>query len=546
MNNKHSIIALCAILIFSGLPLASVLAVTPPSTELKVTRVVWGTDLNTPVKAYAGDTDVSLTIEVQNYSPNETIKGVTALLNLQGSPFTDYASGKKNATATGTPVGGDRLNPPDYISPRNFFTLTFTLDIDSNTAPNTYSCNLTMSYSVNASKIYVAGEPQTAIVGLIVSKPTSTISCTVTPTSVGKGENIEVSGTINPVRENATVTLLYRRPDASTFSRTAQTRANSSYRYSYQPTVEGVWSVNASWTGDNKYSGDWASASFEVRYPVSLKVDAPDVILVGDREKSLNITLSNRGEVLISSIDATFTLPSTASVPSLVIRGSSHWTVNYLEAGSSTVIPITIYAPRSALGSTYSASLRLSYRDGYGQSHTDTYSLGLMVKGWIELVIYEKAVSPLPVNQGSSVTLSATLLNKGDAAAMYTNVTLVSNSFLELLSESTAYVGEVEENSPVPFTVRAKVNSDAEDGVYPVTVKVTYRDDQHAEHTLDFTLNIAVERTQSKSAEQSTSPLAMVWELRWTIMTLAGASLAILVLYRRRSASIMRLGRESA
>ncbi len=546
---KLSTTILLAILVFSGLPIVSVMAITPtPSVEIKVASVAWGTNVNAPIKAYPGDTDVSLTVELQNYSPNETIKGVTALLDLQGSPFTDYQSGNKNATSTGTPVGGDRLNPPDYVSPRNFFTFTFTLDIDSGAAVKTYACNITVNYSVNVTRtMFVTGTPQTVTVNLIVSKPTSTISCSVNPTSVADGETIQVSGAINPVRDNATINLHFTKPDASTFDRTVQTKANSSYRYSYQPTTEGVWSVNASWVGDNKYSGDWASASFEVRAPVSLSVSVPDVILVGDREKTLSINLVNTGEVLLSSIDVTFSLASTASTPSLVIRGSSHWIINYLVPDNSTSIPVTVYAPSSALGSTYSASLRLNYRDDYGQSHTDTYNVGLIVKGWIELLIYEKATTPTTVNQGATVTVSATILNRGNAAAMYTNVTLDSNSILDRSTDSTAYIGEIDENSPVPFTLIARVKTDAADGVYPVTVKITYRDDQHVDHTLSFTLNLAVEKTQSSSTEQSTSLLSIISDAKWTIITVAGALLAVLVLYFRRvfAKNGLKQGRET-
>lgn len=531
MKMKSRVRLLCAILLISSLFPTNVLSVhSQPSVKPRVTRVVWGTNPDNPVKAYPGDKGVFLTVEVQNYSPNETIKGVTAVLMLKNSPFTDVY-GNSNATATWKPVTGEVLNP------MSFFTLTFSLNIDPNASPGAYSCNMTVNYSVKSSGTYPEGEPQTIIISLIVSKASSIISCSVSPTRIEKGETVNVAGSINPTRENATITLVYRKPDASTFNRTVQTRSDGSYRDSYRPTMEGSWSVNASWPGDEQYFGDWTSASFEVTFPVSLSVDVPDICLVGDREKTLNITISNSGGVLISTIDATLRVTSPPTSPSPpVIKGGSHWILNYLEPRNSTVIPVTIYAPRSAIGSTYSASLDLSYRDDYGQIHSETYSFGFIVKGWIELVVYEKTVSPRPVNPGSDVTITATILNRGNVAAMYTNVTVLSSPILDLLSESSTYVGEVDENSPVPFTVMARVKPDVEDGSYPVTVSISYRDDQHVDHILNVTLHLIVEKGHSDKTGQAGGGdlLGLILELRWMLLTLIGASLAILILYRRR------------
>ena len=60
-----------------------------PSVPFEVTRVVWGEDPDNPTKAYPGSTEMPLTVEVQNLSPNETIKGVKAVLVLGNGPFTD-------------------------------------------------------------------------------------------------------------------------------------------------------------------------------------------------------------------------------------------------------------------------------------------------------------------------------------------------------------------------------------------------------------------------------------------------------------------------
>ena len=89
MKTQFTLLFICAII----LSIASSINIVPvygsPSVELQVTRVVWGTDPDNPVKTYPGDAETPLTVEMQNSSPNETIKGVKAVLMLQDHPFTD-------------------------------------------------------------------------------------------------------------------------------------------------------------------------------------------------------------------------------------------------------------------------------------------------------------------------------------------------------------------------------------------------------------------------------------------------------------------------
>jgi len=507
-----------------------------PSVSFMVTRVVWGDDPDTPTKAYPGDTETSLTVEVQNLSPNESIKGVIAVLTLDEGPFTDIY-GNRNATATGSPEISEVLNPTDEILPKGFFTLTFSLNIDPNALPSSYLYNMTVNYSVNSSGIFLEGEPQTLSVEFIVSKIETTVTCSVSPQSVEKGETVDVSGSIDPVQENATVTLNYKRPDGSIFNRDVKTYADGSYRDSYQPDVEGSWSVNASWLGDERHEGDWASASFEVRFPVSLSIVTPDNRLTGGLDNQFNITLLNSGGVPLSTIDATLNIPSP-----LIIQGNNHWTFQYLEPGNSTLIAVKIYAPASSIGTTYSGSLNLNYRDDYGESHSDSYPTGLIITGRIELIVYGETVDPQPARPGSEVSISATLLNKGNVAAQYVNASIMPNTVIGLTAESTTYIGEVEENSPVPFTLIADIDANAPNGTFAVIVSLTYRDDQYVDHSFNVTVYLIVEKTSEDQTGPSTGGfLGPLSEVGLVLLTLVGASVVILFLYRRHLGKQLRI-----
>jgi len=537
MNKKIKMgIILILILAFSMLSTRIKISyVRCDSVEFEVSRVVWGDNIDNPIKAHPGDTEVPLTVEVQNLSPNKTIKGVSAILMLDNSPFTDVY-GNPNASATGKPTVGEVLNPTDEIKPKGFFTLTFTLDIDENAIPGTYTQNMTVKYSVESNNDFVEGTPQILSIEIVVSKMESTISVTVSPQVIEEGEAVRVSGTIDPAPENATVTLTYIGPEHKLNS-TLKVNIDGSFAESFKPNARGTWSVNASWLGDIKYEGDWASASFEVRPPVSLRITTSSNRLRGGHDNRFTITIVNDGEVPLSALEASLTVPNP-----LVVHGENSWKIEYLDSGNSTTITLTIYAPDTSIGSTYSGSLSVNYRDDYGQSRTDTFPLGLVVVGEVELVLYDRTIKPQPAKNGSKIEFTATLLNRGTVSAMYVNASILPSPILRLTSESATYIGEIEENSQSPFTVGAYVRENVKNGTYPVMVKITYRDDQHVDHDFNTTIYLPVIAVGTKhlSSEESVSFFSSQFEELFILITALTASAVILLLYRRRLTQLKR------
>ncbi len=88
-----------------------------------------------------------------------------------------------------------------------------------------------------------------------VERGSSTISCSVSPSTINVGENVTVSGTISPAHANVAVTLSYTKPDASTLERTVTTSLEGTFQDIIQLDREGSWSVTASWEGDEDTNG---------------------------------------------------------------------------------------------------------------------------------------------------------------------------------------------------------------------------------------------------------------------------------------------------
>ncbi len=529
MSKKFRLCVFWFAILLSLNPVHVVQCQARPSVDFKVTRVGWGGDPDSPIKVYPGDTGVALTVEVQNLSPNETIKGVSSVLILDDQLFTDvYGNG--NATTTGEPRIGEILNPTDHILPKGFFTLTFSLDINASAAPAKYLFHMIVEYSVNCSGIFLDGEPQSLSVQFLVSKTESTISCAVSPEIVETGDLVDVSGSLNPMLENVTVELVYVCPDGSTLERTALTDVEGAFKDSFQPGVDGLWRVNASWSGDERHIGSHSLASFEARSPVSLSVFTSPRRLVGGLDNVFNVTLLNSGEVALSAIDLTFSIPSP-----LIVHGNNHVELDRLKPRESTSVVFAVFASESSIGTTFSGSLSLEYDDGYGESYSESRPVGLIIVGRIELLAFGVVTSPQPVKIGSKVSITATLLNKGNAAANYVNASIVPNAILGLTGESSAYVGEVEENSPVPFTLTANVKPEAENGTFPVVLAISYRDDQYLDQSFRTTVYLILEQADdgengSSGTDGALDPLQ---QLGLVILTLLAASVIVGVLYWR-------------
>ncbi len=531
MKKKHPTAVLLILIAMSILVLIRVnFSHAQPSVEFEISRTVWGDDPNSPVKAYPGDVDQSLTVEVQNLSPNETIKGVKAVLMMEGGPFADVY-GSTNATATGVPEIGDLLNPTDEIKPKGFFTLTFALDISDEAVPQSFLYDMTLDYSVNVSDTFLEGELKILNVEFTLSKIDSAVACSVSPQTVEKGELVDVTGSITPTQDNATVNLHYWDLNGSTsVHRVVTTSSDGSYRDSFRPTVEGQWRVNASWIGDAQHNSDWTLASFEVRLDVILKIIASDSHLTGGYDNQINLTLVNEGQVELSMIDVTISIPSP-----MILFGEDSWNFEQLKSGDSTWMIMTIFVPESVIGSTYTGTVTSNYRDHYGETNTESQTLGLIMIGKIELSAYDMTASQQSA-ASPRVSVTATLLNKGNVAARYVNASINANSILDLTAESTTYIGEVEENAPTPFTLVANLKDKVEDGTYSIDVTIWYRndkqEDQHFDLTIPFNLMTTSGNQNGSDDNQSLGPYGQL--LISLLLILAAASVAI-ILYRRRA-----------
>jgi hypothetical protein len=85
-----------------------------------------------------------------------------------------------------------------------------------------------------------------------INKMPSNITINFDKETVTVGSNISISGNLTPTRSNATIIILIRKVNETSFwNFTAQTDANSNYVYVWNTFATGTFNITASWRGDN-------------------------------------------------------------------------------------------------------------------------------------------------------------------------------------------------------------------------------------------------------------------------------------------------------
>jgi len=87
-------------------------------------------------------------------------------------------------------------------------------------------------------------------------KVPSEITCSVSPVNIQLGQNVTISGSIDPARSTE-VTIEHSRDGGSwTLLATTTSNADGSYEHEWEPTEAGSYEIKASWEGDDSYFGD--------------------------------------------------------------------------------------------------------------------------------------------------------------------------------------------------------------------------------------------------------------------------------------------------
>jgi hypothetical protein len=220
--------------------------------------------------------------------------------------------------------------------------------------------------------------------------------------------------------------------------------------------------------------------------------------LVGGKVDDLTFNITNSNNSPIT--DAVVSLDSDTS--SIKILGDSKWNLDKIDSHTTQQFLTKVFASKSLINSPVSFRISIEYIYN-NQAKSDSFNLGANIVGDITVTVNDLAVNYI----GGTPNLVGDLLNKGNTLALFTTIQLVeaptvreqlqeespSSSLSNgpknkmVLSPATSfpqYLGDLEENSPLPFSIPLSMDNNTALGIYPVSLKITYSDDLRNSYTV--------------------------------------------------------------
>jgi hypothetical protein len=234
------------------------------------------------------------------------------------------------------------------------------------------------------------------------------------------------------------------------------------------------------------------------------------ILLKAGKIEEVAFSVSNNGGISLNNV----VLSLDSSLDSVKILGDSRWTFSSMNASSKEELSTKVFAAEDVISTPVEFTIDAEYLSG-GQSKTDSLNIGAYVDGEIRIKAYDFAINDI----GGTPNLVGNLLNQGNTIALFTTVEMINTgqSNTSTLSASSdtkqaprhlvnefppqQYLGDLSENSPLPFSIPLNINKDAAAGAYPVSIRVTYSDTLRNTHelVLNGTVNYTPKSTNSSS-----------------------------------------------
>ena len=271
------------------------------------------------------------------------------------------------------------------------------------------------------------------------------------------------------------------------------------------------------------------------------------ILLKAGKIEEVTFLVSNNGDTPLKDV----VLSLDSSLDSVKILGDSRWTFNSMDASSKQELSTQVFAAEDVIATPIEFTVDAEYISG-GQSKTDTLSIGAYVDGEIKIKAYDFAVNDI----GGTPNLVGNLLNQGNTIALFTTVEMINTGQANTSTSSSPttttkqlpralvsdfppqqYLGDLSENSPLPFSIPLNIDKGLPKGTYPVSIRVTYTDNLRNTHelVLNGTVNYTPKSTDSTtesggflgSGELSSSIVPVV-------IILAIISILVIIVIRRR------------
>jgi len=209
-----------------------------------------------------------------------------------------------------------------------------------------------------------------------------------------------------------------------------------------------------------------AESTAQIFADVALSITSLKNSVVAGTDSTVSFVMKNVGKAAIYSPVYAF----TPSQPLIVVGNSTFSALGtVINPGQSQTFYATLTSSPSATSGIYSGNLSVDFSNEYGVSDRQSYSVDVLLSGPVELVVQNELFS----QNATDVTVTGNILNEGLASAYYASV---SGSLNESKSAgSPDYVGEIDTNSPVPFSVVIPYRAQGTGVLSNVTLAILYK-----------------------------------------------------------------------
>lgn len=204
------------------------------------------------------------------------------------------------------------------------------------------------------------------------------------------------------------------------------------------------------------------------------------IILKAGKIQNMGFTVANEGKQPVADL----VINLASQTDTVKILGNSKWTFEKLMPGSELNLSSSVFASEDVIGKPIQFSVKIQYVSDE-QSKTDTITLGSYVDGEISLKLYDLSINII----GNRPNLVGNLLNEGNTVALFTTLEIIKSptpgeKTLVKHLPSQQYLGDVTENSPLPFSIPLTIENSTKAGTYPIYLRVSYKDNLRILHEL--------------------------------------------------------------
>jgi len=452
-----------------------------------------GTSLE-KVEVAPGDGASVLAVTLVNRGFSD-ITGVTGRLTLP--------SGLKAAGTSGSQAVATHNS---IVSAGDTFTLFFQVDVSSSASVKEYTASLKAEYS----RTIEAGAPRTSdlsipfkVTGKVIIDASSQggvasgassrvpIEITNLGSAPATGVVVAVPGSsgINTTTQQAALVSLGQKTFELGAIPPGESKTIAPTFYVANTSGEALQVVSLNVTYGNAY-GERKAASVPVGLVVlpesanslvSVTPVGESSIITAGKITDLRVSLANNRDQELSDVVVSVSSQSE----SIEVLGSTSWTVGDMAPSSSQKLSTKVFASEDMIGRAATFIFTVQHLSA-GQPEIEAIELGTYVDGEISIKAYEIGVTYI----GDRPNITGNLLNEGNVLALFTTVEVVSAENLVDALPPQQYLGDLTENSPLPFSIPINVSSGAGAGTYPVELRVQYRDSLRELHALDVAANV--------------------------------------------------------